>query len=118
MESPDYRLGVWTRIISNRGGWQGSQLMMNMFALGLKEVFQPREYLLLQEGVARLGYADDLHLFGQISVLKRQWSMVIATLKTAGLEVQPTKSKFWSPSADMRQSHQLLTSSPHSSSEV
>ena len=75
--------------------------MMNMFALGLEEVFQPREHLLLQEGVARLGYSDDLHLYGKISVLKRRWNMEIATLKEAGLEVQPTKLKFWSPSVDI-----------------
>ena len=33
--------------------------------------------------------------------------MVIGTLKHAGLEVQPTKSKLWSRSADMRQSNSL-----------
>jgi hypothetical protein len=77
--------------------------MMNMFALGLEEVFQPWEHLLLQECVARLGYADDLHFFGKILVLKRRWNVVIATLKEAGLEVQPTKSKFWSASANIRQ---------------
>ena len=43
--------------------------MVNMFALGLEETFQPREHLLLQEGIARLGYADVLHLYGTISVL-------------------------------------------------
>ena len=64
--------GVWTRMSTNRVGWQGSQLMMNMFALGPEEVFQPREHLLLQQGVARLGYADDLHLYGKISVLKKR----------------------------------------------
>jgi hypothetical protein len=36
--------GVWTRVVTNRGGWQGSQLMMNMFALGLEEAFAPREH--------------------------------------------------------------------------
>ena len=81
--------------------------MVNMFALGLEEVFQPTEHLLLQEGVARLGYADDLQLYGKISILKRRWNVVIATSKDAGLEVQPTKSKFWSPSADIRQSQHL-----------
>lgn len=99
--------GLWTRMSTNRGGWQGSQLMMNMFALGLEEVFQPREHVLLQQGVARLTYADDLHLFGKISGLKMRWNLVIGTLKDAGLEVLPTKPKFWSPSADMRQSLSL-----------
>ena len=65
-----------------------------MFALGLEEVFQPREHLLLQQGVARLSYADDLHIYGKTSVLKKRWNMVIGTLKVPGLEAQPTKSKF------------------------
>ena len=96
--------GFGPLITTNRSGWQGPQLM---FALKLEEALQPREHLLLQEGVARLGYADDLHLYGKISVLKRRWNVVIATLKEAGLEVQPTKSKFQSPSADIRQSQHL-----------
>ena len=75
--------------------------------MGLEDVSQPREHLLLQQGVARLGYADYLHLFGKMSVLKRGWNMVIITLKEAVLEAQPAKSKLWSPSADVRQSQGL-----------
>ena len=32
---------------------------------------------------------------------------MVATLKEARLEVLPTKSKFWSPSADIRESPKL-----------
>ena len=66
--------------------------MMNMFALGLEEAFAPREHLLLAQGIARLGYADDLHLFGKVSALSQRWELVVQTLADAGLQVQPTQS--------------------------
>ena len=77
--------------------------MMNMFALGLEEAFEPREHLLTDLGIARLGYADDLHLYGKVEALVRKWPFIVGILGSAGLEVQPTKSKFWSPTADKRE---------------
>ena len=81
MEPPDNRMEarggvnpirlevVWKCMLAKRGGWQGSQLMMNTFALGLEETFQLREHLLLllKYGIARLGYADDLRLYSKCS---------------------------------------------------
>jgi hypothetical protein len=61
--------------------------MMNMFALGLEEAFEPREHLLTDLGIARLGYADDLHLYGKVAALERRWPLIVGTLAAAGLEV-------------------------------
>ena len=92
--------------------------MMNMFALGLEEVFQPREHLLLQQCGARLGYAYDLHLFGNISVLKRRWNMVIATLKQDLRSNRPNLSSGRYPRTCVNPKVylfiQLLLESPHS----
>lgn len=73
-------------------------------AVGLEEAFETREHLLLELGIARLGYGDDLRLYGKVSALSRRWSMVIGALASAGRAVQPAKSKFLSPTADIRQS--------------
>ena len=55
----------------------------------------------------RIGYADDLHFCGKTTWLAKRWPMIVAALAEAGLEAQPTKSEFWSPSADLKDSHQL-----------
>ena len=75
--------GAWTRVTTQRGGWQGSHLMMNMFALGLEEAFEPREHLLTDLGIARLGYADDLHLYGKVEALERKWPFIVGILGSA-----------------------------------
>ena len=92
---------------TNRGGWQGSQQMMHMFAMGLEEVFGFRRVVTENEGTMRIGYADDLHFCGKTTWLAKRWPMIVAALAEAGLEAQPTKSKFWSPTADLKDSHQL-----------
>ena len=81
--------------------------MMNMFALGLEETITPREGLFRQRGLARLGYADDLHFYGPVPGLLESWPVIVQAMADAGLEVQPTKSKFWSPTADKRERAQL-----------
>ena len=91
--------GLWVRIETQRGGWQGSVQMMNMFSLGLEEVFEPRIVIWTAECIERLGYADDLHLYGYgtTEALCNVWTVLERGMAEAGLTVQPLKSKFWSP---------------------
>ena len=54
---------------------------MHMFALGTEEVIQPREFIFSAEGLARLGYADDLHFYGPVAALFRRWPMIVGALR-------------------------------------
>ena len=81
--------------------------MQNMFALGVEETIAPRKHILSQRAIARLAYADDLHFYGPVRELLRSWPMIVQAMAEAGLEVQPTKSKFWSPTADKRERSKL-----------
>ena len=80
--------GRWHSFTTHRGGWQGSQLMMHMFALGTEEVICPRQHIFSNDGLARLGYADDLHYYGRVSALAKGWPVIVGALGQAGLEVQ------------------------------
>ena len=62
--------------------------MINISAIGLEKAFEPREHLLLEQGIARFGYADDLHLDGEVSAFSRRWNMVLGALASAGLALQ------------------------------
>ena len=60
--------GSWRRSCSLRGGWQGSQLMQNLYALGqevvMREPMGPCGQSLSQMGIARIALLDDQHLAG------------------------------------------------------
>eukprot|EP00973_Karenia_brevis_P024996 3444603-Karenia_brevis.AAC.1 len=77
--------------MTQRGGWQGSRLVMVMFCFSLEESFARVPMLRPGGGVVRTGYQDDTYMIGKASLQLQQWPDLTAALAAEGHRLRPHK---------------------------